>query len=235
VRHRSDLPADSNLRPDSRPKEQIWRGYYDGYFELAESEGLQPVELLDRDWADGRDTAERCVLPYVDPNSSVLEIACGIGRVGRFVAPHCAAICCTDILDQALDECRANLSAFPHAKFVKTNGYDLDGFGDDSFDCVYSFTAFFHFDWELVVAYFVNIKRVLRPGGVAVIEFKRWEREFDVEQLLAKCVAVGGVQNYERQLDKWRYVSSQMLEVTCDHFGLEPVDRDVTHYTFRKP
>ena len=215
-------------------KEQIWHGYYDDYFTKGRARGLSPVEVLDDEWAEGRQTAERCVIPYLSSASAVLEIASGIGRVSRFVAPHCARLCCSDIAELSLEECRANLSRFSNVWFVKTNGFDLGQLADSSFDCVYSFTAFFHFDWEVVIGYFAEIKRVLRPAGVGIIEFKRWDRATDVEQLLGKLERVGGVANYERQLDKWRYVSSEMLELNCAHFDLEPLDRDVTHYTFRK-
>jgi hypothetical protein len=40
---------------------------------------------------------------------------------------------------------------------------------------------------------------------------------------------------YERELDKWRYVSSGMLAVVCGFYGLEILDPDTTKFTFRKP
>jgi SAM-dependent methyltransferase len=214
-------------------KAATWSGYYASYLARARRRGVDPLELLDEEWADGRRTAG-LVLPYVTHDADVLELACGIGRVSRFVAPHCRRLYCTDILDEALREARRNLAAFANVTFHRTSGYDLAEFGPNSVDCVYSFTTFFHFDFELVVAYFEEIERVLRPGGVGLIEFKKWLGPRDVDQLLNKIRSQGGLASYERDLDKWRYVSSGMLRVLCDYYRLEVVETDVTRFTFRK-
>ena len=214
-------------------KEEQWRGYYQSYFSKARQRRVQPVQILDEEWFDGCTTA-MCVTPYLAESAQVLEIACGIGRVSRFVAPRCGYLHCTDILDEALAEARNNLADYPNVGFHKTNGYDLSIFDADRFDCVYSFTAFFHFDFELVVNYFAEIKRVLKPGGVGIIEFKRWTKEEDVQQLLDKIEEQGGIQKYERELDKWRYVSRETLNLLCGFYRLKVLDDDVTKYTFRK-
>jgi len=110
----------------------------------------------------------------------------------------------------------------------------LSVYASEIFDCVYSFTAFFHFDFELVVSYFADIKRVLRPHGIAVIEFKQWKDKRDVQQLLDKIEHQGGLKIYHAELDKWRYVSKEMLAILCDFYDLEVVNHDVTKFTFRK-
>jgi ubiquinone/menaquinone biosynthesis C-methylase UbiE len=215
-------------------KEKQWEGYYTPYLFKAQKKGVTTLEVLDKEWFDGRTTAELCVLPHISKHSTVLEIACGIGRVSRFVAPRCKHLYCTDILEEALTEVKKNLQGFENVSFKKTNGYDLREFDADYFDCVYSFTAFFHFDFELVVNYFNEIKRVLKSGGTGIIEFKRWTDKQDVVQLLNKIEEQGGVRKYETELDKWRYVSKEMLKVLCDYYDLRVIDDDVTKFTFRK-
>ena len=86
-------------------KEQQWQGYYQPYLAHARRLGVNPLTLLDEQWADGRQTA-LSVLPHVSGSSVVLEIACGICRVSRHVAPHCHRLHCADILDEALAEAR---------------------------------------------------------------------------------------------------------------------------------
>jgi len=215
-------------------KATLWRGYYRPYVERAKERGVNAVQLLDEEWYDGRKSAE-CVRPYVSRDSVVLEIACGIGRVSRFVAPHCRHLSCADILEEALREARRNLAVFDNVSFHEINGYDLRGFGTEEFDCVYSFTTFFHFDFELVVHYFAEMGRVLKPGGIGLIEFKRWCDDRDLDQLLSKIERVGGIEKYETKLDKWRYVSKEMLRILCARYRLDVLDDDTTKYTFRKP
>ncbi len=87
----------------------------------------------------------------------------------------------------------------------------------------------------MVVAYFAEFKRVLKPNGIAVIEFKRWQDEQDVQQLLEKTESRGGIRKYEADLDKWRYVSLELLAFPCNHFGFEIVNENLTRFTMRKP
>jgi ubiquinone/menaquinone biosynthesis C-methylase UbiE len=230
-RLREILAGPGSAAPPS--KEDRWKGYYDYYFSEARRHGTRPVAVLDEQWADGQDTAQR-VLSYVSSASIVLEIACGIGRVSRFVAPRCGRLYCTDILDEALREAKETLKGNHNVSFHKTNGYDLAEFGGGTIDCVYSFTAFFHFDFELVVLYFREVERVLRPGGTGIIEFKRWSEPQDVTELLEKIESQGGIRQYEAMLDKWRYVSAGMVRRLCEHYGLDVIDDDVRRFTFRK-
>lgn len=215
-------------------KEEQWKGYYAYYLSQAKRQGVNALTVLDDQWHDGRDTAQ-CVLPYVSPESVVLELACGIGRVSRFVAPHCLHLHCADILQEALTEAKKNLKPYDNVSYHRLNGYDLAEFEPDYFDCVYSFTTFFHFDFELVVYYLREIQRVLKTGGVAIIEFKRWIDKEDIEQLLEKIEHQGGIKTYEAELDKWRYVSKDMLQIVCDYHGLKVINHDTTAFTFQKP
>jgi ubiquinone/menaquinone biosynthesis C-methylase UbiE len=214
-------------------KEKLWTGYYSYYLAEAERQGVNALRVLDEQWHDGHDSAQ-VVLPHLSSQSVVLEIACGLGRVSRFVAPHCHSLHCADLLPEALAECSRNLTEFSNVNFHLLNGYDLEGFPGDYFDCVYSFTTFFHFDFELVVYYFREVKRVLKTGGTAIIEFKRWNGKADIEQLLEKIEHQGGIRIYESELDKWRYVSKDMLKIVCDYHDLQVINDDTTQFTFQK-
>src|SRR5688572_28846576 len=102
-------------------KEEQWNGYYTSYFSQAHRKGVNALAVLDEQWFDGRTTAKG-VVPHISKSSIVLEIACGIGRVSRFVAPHCAYLYCTDILEEALQEVMKNLQEFNNVFFKKTYG-----------------------------------------------------------------------------------------------------------------
>lgn len=231
---RFDWPFRHKQRITWIDKAQQWRGYYAYYLYEARAQGVAPVAVLDQQWFDGRTNA-MSVLPYLNENSEVLEIACGIGRVGRFVAPHCRQLHCADILDEALAQARITLGQFKNVLFETINGYDLSRYQADYFDCVYSFTTFFHFDFELVVGYFGEIHRVLKSGGVAMIEFMQCKDADDIENLVEKIAHQGGLRIYHTELDKWRYVSAEMLRVLCAHYGFQILDENIGKFTFRKP
>jgi SAM-dependent methyltransferase len=211
-----------------------WRHYYDHLIERARRDGVTTAEAINRGWADPRQMAD-VVLPYLAPDAIVLEIACGVGRISRLVAPHCGRLYCADILPDALNEAKAASAHLTNVSFHQTNGYDLHEFEAGMFDAVFSFTSFFHFDLELVLQYFSEITRVLKAGGVAVIEFKKLSEQPELDQLVTKIASHGGIEAYEAMLDKWRYVSIEMLELLCRHCGLEIIDDNVTRFTFRKP
>ncbi|HEY4000378.1 MAG TPA: class I SAM-dependent methyltransferase, partial [Candidatus Xenobia bacterium] len=162
-------------------------------------------------------------------------IGCGVGRVSRFVAGHCQHLTCSDILEQALDGCRQALAAHSNVDYVRTSGRDLQGFADASVDVVYSFTTFFHFDFELVVQYFAEIRRVLRSGGRSILEFKRWNGSDDVVQLLQKIQHCGGLSQYAAAVDKWRYVSRDTLALLCRYYGFVVLNDDTTRFTMAIP
>lgn len=215
-------------------KSAVWGAYFENYLRRADALDIHPLELLDQEWADGATTFNTCLLPHLTSDSIVLEIGCGIGRVSRFAAACCKKLVCTDIIDEALVEAKRNLREFQNVEFEKINGYDLAGFPDNSFDCAYSFTTFFHFDFELVINYFAEVHRVLKSAGLAVLEFKQWKGEADLVMLLDKIESQGGIRKYETDLDKWRYVSLDLLSTLCAYFGFRIEDDDLTRFTVRK-
>ena len=112
-------------------KEKQWEGYYSNYFNKASEKGINALEILNSEWYDGKKTAEESVLPYLKADDVILEIACGIGRVSKYVAPFCKHLFCSDIIDEALTEAKINLKDFNNVSFQKINGYDLRVFDDN--------------------------------------------------------------------------------------------------------
>jgi len=97
----------------------------------------------------------------------VLEIGCGVGRVGVKMAPHCAHWTGADVSQHMLGHAREALATagLSNADFVPLNGIDLTGIADASMDVVYCTAVFMHLDeWERF-RYVVEAFRVLKPGG----------------------------------------------------------------------
>ena len=105
-------------------------------------------------------------------NWRALEIGCGSGRLMRPMSRHFLEIHGVDVAGDAIRQARENLQDVPHARPREIHGTSLEDFGDQSFDFVYSFALFPYIpSRELVLAFLREIHRVLRPGGLARLQF----------------------------------------------------------------
>jgi SAM-dependent methyltransferase len=93
--------------------------------------------------SSGRAEAE-ALRRFIRPGDTVLDVGCGTGRVMEHVAPSCREVHGIDISQAMVEAGRARLAHLPNVHFHLGNGYDLAGFGDGSFDVVYSIVALQH-------------------------------------------------------------------------------------------
>jgi SAM-dependent methyltransferase len=116
--------------------------------------------------ASGRSTADDIAREAgVGPEDTVLEIGCGVGRIGQSLAPRCARWIGADVSREMLRHARAALAARPNVSFVLLNGINLEGIDDRSVDVAYCSGVFMHLDeWERY-RYLTEAYRVLKPGG----------------------------------------------------------------------
>ena len=95
----------------------------------------------------------------------VLEIGCGIGRVGRVVAPLCRKWIGCDVASNMLSLAAERLRDLPNVELKEISGYDLGGVADESVDVVYCTVVFMHLEpWDRY-NYVLEAFRVLRPNG----------------------------------------------------------------------
>ena len=99
------------------------------------------------------------------PNDVILEIGCGIARVGKPLSEICLQWFGADISGAMLRHAAARLKDRPNAKLVELSTVGLREFPRDSFDLVYCTIVFMHlFEWDRY-RYVEEAFRVLRPGG----------------------------------------------------------------------
>jgi len=95
----------------------------------------------------------------------VLEIGCGVGRVGKVVAPLCRKWIGCDVASNMLSLTAQRLKDFSNVELVEISGYDLSGVADASVDVVYCTVVFMHLEsWDRY-NYVAEAFRALRPGG----------------------------------------------------------------------
>jgi ubiquinone/menaquinone biosynthesis C-methylase UbiE len=109
------------------------------------------------------DVLERMV--GIGSEEVVLEIGCGVGRVGAVVAPRCRRWIGTDISGHMIAHARRRLAGLTNTQFVELDGVGLGGVSDASVDVVYCTVVFMHLlEWDRY-RYVQEAYRVLRPGG----------------------------------------------------------------------
>lgn len=122
----------------------------------------------------------------VQAGDRVLELGCGLGRIGRELAPHCAQWVGVDISGEMIRYARERMQAFENVAFHQLDRSSLDMFPDDHFDKVYSSAVLCHMDKEDLFLYLEELQRVLRPGGLIYADtwnlahptgWKRWMYE----------------------------------------------------------
>ncbi len=106
----------------------------------------------------------------IKPTDVVLEIGCGIGRVGQCLAAHCQRWIGADVSPYMLGHAAARLREFSNVEFVELPGNDLSPIADASIDFVYCTVVFMHLETFDRYAYVEEAFRVLRPGGKLYVD-----------------------------------------------------------------
>lgn len=101
----------------------------------------------------------------IQPDQSVLEIGCGVGRIGRYLSPLCREWTGTDISSEMLRFAKANLHQCTNVTLVELSTSSLKEIKPETMDRVYCSAVFMHLDeWDRY-KYVTEAFRVLKPGG----------------------------------------------------------------------
>ena len=124
----------------------------------------------------------------ISTDDVVLELGCGVARIGKILAPQCKKWIGVDISENMLKVAKERLQDLDNAEFHALKRNDLSCIADASVDKVYSVAVFCHLDKEDLFNYVREIHRILKPGGIMYIEtwnmasdigWKRWQYEAD--------------------------------------------------------
>lgn len=101
----------------------------------------------------------------IKPDDVMLEIGCGVGRVGKQLAPQVRRWIGCDVSENMLGHARQRLAGLKNVELVSISGYDLKPIADASVDAVYCTVVFMHLqEWDRY-AYVKEAYRILKPGG----------------------------------------------------------------------
>jgi ubiquinone/menaquinone biosynthesis C-methylase UbiE len=117
----------------------------------------------------------------VKPTDTILEIGCGVGRVGKALSPLCHKWIGTDISGQMISYAGERLAGLDNIELVELGATGLREIPSESVDVVYCTVVFMHLlEWDRY-KYVEESFRVLKPGGrcffdnVDIISDHGWE------------------------------------------------------------
>lgn len=109
------------------------------------------------------------------PNMKILDLACGMGRTCKWVAPQVKEYVGVDFIPDMIKKAREYNSEYTNVKFFVNDGKTLNIFESDTFDLVYSELAFQHFLKPIQESYTKEVKRVLKNKGLFYVQIPRLE------------------------------------------------------------
>ena len=100
---------------------------------------------------------------------TVLDFGCGSGRVGRYFPKVTGAdVIGVDLHRDAIEWCQAHM---PHGTFMVGTVAPPLNLPDNSVDALLAVSVLTHLDGDLEEAWLAEWKRVLKPGGIAVVTY----------------------------------------------------------------
>lgn len=154
------------------------------------------------------------------PQDRVLELGCGVGRIGVHLAPRCAYWHGADVAENMLAHARERLAGHDNVGFTALTRSQLDGLAEHGFDAAYAVAVFIHMDKEDWVLYLHELARVLKPGGR--LYFDIWNldhpigyKRFDYEVRQYRDVPAGQRKDVARN----QFATAQEARVYLRHAG----------------
>jgi ubiquinone/menaquinone biosynthesis C-methylase UbiE len=180
------------------------------YYDLVEQDAY-----LDVFW--GHTSIFRKLFDLLDTHTLV-ELACGHGRHSAEILlkyPICSLVL-VDINETNISYCRRRFAERNNVKFYVNSGSDIACCEDESVTAVFSYDAMVHFEYDDVAAYLHEIRRVLKPGGRALLHHSNNSQE--AGKLYSDCV-------------HWRnFMSTQLFTHMAARAGIVVVEQKTMHW-----
>ena len=156
------------------------------------------------------------------PADRVLELGCGVGRIGRELAPKVAHWEGADISANMLGVARDRLAGLANVGLTELRRSSLDGLASESFSKAYCVAVFIHMDKEDLFLYLEELARVLEPGGL--LFFDTWNlahpvgwRRFALEVGQYRGVDPGQRKDVARN----QFTAPEEVRIYLEHCGFE--------------
>jgi len=132
---------------------------------------------------------EKLLSPFLGSCDVLLEIGSGGGRFTEVLLPKCHKLLASDTSRTMLKLLRKR---FPHEskiEYLLLDGKGLSALADHSVDQAFSWGVFVHLQHWDIYNYLKELKRVLKPGGKAIIHHPNTFSELGWKHFLAEVPA----------------------------------------------
>lgn len=152
---------------------------------------FQALDQVDREkfWETGRKEVDLFLerLNLGETGSwSMVEIGCGLGRMTHRFAERFGKVYAVDVSPEMFGRAKTQWTHLPNVEFILGHGNDFPGVSDRSVDFVFSFIVLQHVpDPQIVKDYLCEAARVLKPGGLAYLQFRTDIQTFRQHQSFA--------------------------------------------------
>ena len=179
--NQKDIEGRGKKEVEAFMKSGIWKGgYCEGnpldpmgnstYFKVANADGEKISQLYI--------CYLRCIKPYVDKLTDVLEIGPGKGAWTRCFCKHQAkSIQCVDVLSAEYNNFWNNVGKKEAISYYSTRDFLLNCIKDNSIDYVFSFGTFCHISPVCCYEYFRNMYKKLRVGGIGFVMYADYDKK----------------------------------------------------------
>jgi ubiquinone/menaquinone biosynthesis C-methylase UbiE len=135
------------------------------------------AEIWEKEWGEEwtvsaewkKSLIDDVLIKHIKPGTAVLEIGPGAGRWTEVLQPIARALFAVDVSAKAIEMCKKRFSSATNINFFLTRKASLGFIPDKTIDAIWSFDVFVHINPGETDSYLSEFKRVLIPGGIAVI------------------------------------------------------------------
>jgi len=113
---------------------------------------------------------EKLFTPFLGNPDVLLEIGPGGGRFTEILLPKCRQLIAADTAPEMLNLLEKRFPDHTNIRYLELDGHGLAGVKAHSVDAAFSYGVFVHLQHWDIYNYLVELKRVLKPGGKALIQ-----------------------------------------------------------------
>lgn len=212
-----------------------WDRHFRDWITQADTQGLDANDVGDKAWDDDHlaHALREFYLPYVTPDSVVLELGPGTGRVTRHLVGRCAKLELVDnsrfVIDWIGRYLKGKCEFSTHLVDVPL----LPNIGSGTVDTVIAHGVFEHLDFDETAFYLDEFFRVLKPGGFVSFNYDTLHTDAGAEWFAAyrkrpgdRCIFRFYVPEFMSRLGELAGFSVHRSHVTEDRLA---------HIVFIKP